>query len=196
MIRRTPTLGFGRAARREEHQEHRPLRSPPGEPLGGPMRELRTAALPRLCRAGARTGPWCRMPGGGSGARAPGGRAPHDGAVELSVDDRRAGLRGGSRRDAPAMDPVRGRLASIGGLGPDRTVVGPRRDRRRARSGGLADDARTAHPPASALGDRGEHARRSGPWLGPWIALSAGIVACAAAVATMVRAREPHTPRG
>jgi hypothetical protein len=34
------------------------------------------------------------------------------------------------------------------------------------------------------------------PWLGPWIALPAGIVACAAALATMVRAREPHAPRG
>jgi hypothetical protein len=34
------------------------------------------------------------------------------------------------------------------------------------------------------------------PWLGPWVALPAGIVACAAALATMVRAREPHAPRG
>jgi hypothetical protein len=34
------------------------------------------------------------------------------------------------------------------------------------------------------------------PWLGPWIALPAGIVAFAAALATMVRAREPHAPRG
>jgi len=34
------------------------------------------------------------------------------------------------------------------------------------------------------------------PWLGPWIALPAGMVAYAAALATMVRAREPHAPRG
>jgi hypothetical protein len=34
------------------------------------------------------------------------------------------------------------------------------------------------------------------PWLGPWITLPAGIVACAAALVTMARARGPHTPRG
>src|SRR6266545_1863923 len=33
------------------------------------------------------------------------------------------------------------------------------------------------------------------PWLGPWIALPAGILACAAALFTMARAREPHPPR-
>jgi hypothetical protein len=34
------------------------------------------------------------------------------------------------------------------------------------------------------------------PWLGPWIALPAGIVACAAALITMARAREPHASHG
>src|SRR6266511_2481721 len=33
------------------------------------------------------------------------------------------------------------------------------------------------------------------PWLGPWIALPAGLLACAAALFTMARAREPHPPR-
>lgn len=41
----------------------------------------------------------------------------------------------------------------------------------------------TIHPPAFTR-----------PWLGPWIALPAGIVACAAALATMALAREPHAP--
>jgi hypothetical protein len=34
------------------------------------------------------------------------------------------------------------------------------------------------------------------PWLGPWIAIPSGALACAAALATMVRAREPQAPRG
>lgn len=35
----------------------------------------------------------------------------------------------------------------------------------------------------------------SGPWLGPWVALSAGLVACAASAATIRRARSPERTR-
>src|SRR6266545_746437 len=66
----------------------------------------------------------------------------------------------------PCAVPVRGRVLGVecleAALGPDSTVVGPRRDRRRARSVGLADDARKTHPSPSPLGDRGVSARGGG----------------------------------